>query len=238
MRHLSYSTMTMYLECPLRYRFVKIDGLKPKKTCEMALGTSLHIALRFFYEGRKSPPELSELLSVYKKNWEGALFENTGQEKKYLECGMRILSDFHDIHAKNFKAPYAVEKKFEFIIEGVPVIGFIDRIDVLEHNNIEIIDYKSHEEDFTQDMALNDTQLTLYQIAVKESFGLDAKKLTLYHLRSQKGFSCGPRSSEEILLLKEKIRTVGNEIQKRNFEPRINSRCPCEFSVKCSLFGK
>ena len=80
--------------------------------------------------------------------------------------------------------PIAVEKSFYLDIDGIKLRGFIDRVDKLESGGLAIIDYKTNKELFTAAYLADDLQLTTYQMAAEQMWGLPVESLTLYHLRS------------------------------------------------------
>ena len=64
-RPLSHSSITLYGECPQKYKFRYVDAIPEKPRHFFSYGQSVHSALEFFY-GVKTPvpPALEELLRV------------------------------------------------------------------------------------------------------------------------------------------------------------------------------
>ena len=237
MKPLSYSSIFQYLECPLKYKFIYIDGFPKAKKPYLSFGDSLHQVLHYFYNTKiPQPPSIEQLLRFYQDIWVKDGYENENEEKQYFNYGKQILTEFYDKHIKDFHIPFAVENEFNIDVDGISVTGKIDRIEKLSDNKIEIIDYKSNKNPFALDKLKKDFQLSMYQLGAEKKFGLEVEKLTFYHLCSQTPFSVGSHSKEQINALRKQIIEVADGIQKDRFEPKMNNYCPCELAQHCPYF--
>jgi len=170
------------------------------------------------------------------ENWVSEGYANEEEEEGYFSYGKEILTTFYKIHIKDYKPPIAVEHLFNIKVQGIPITGFIDRVDKLEDNRAEIIDYKSGKNIFDRTHVEENEQLTLYQLAVEESIGLEVGKLTLYHLPSQTPVSVEARNREKIDSLKSKILEVSELIANGEFEAKEGRFCPCDFPEHCPYY--
>src|SRR5260370_5469095 len=67
-RPLSHSSISLYQDCPQKYKFKYIDGIPEKPRHFFSFGQSVHLALEFFYGGKTpTPPALGALLKNYKE---------------------------------------------------------------------------------------------------------------------------------------------------------------------------
>jgi hypothetical protein len=132
--------------------------------------------------------------------------------------------------------PVAVEKMFYIDIEGVKLRGYIDRVDKLDSGGLSIIDYKTNQEMFTREAVEKDLQLTLYQLAVEQLWGLPLEKLTLYHLRSNTPCSCGPREPGQLGEARRLVVEVAKNIAGQKFPAIENQYCPCDFPEHCPYY--
>src|SRR5271157_4096568 len=99
MRPLSHSSITMYLECPQKYKFKYIDKLPEKPKSFFSFGRSVHTALEFFYNVTSLPaPSLERLLGHYKENWVPEGYVDSEEEARYFSEGERILREFYKKH--------------------------------------------------------------------------------------------------------------------------------------------
>jgi len=235
---LSYSAISTYRGCPLRYKFIYIDKLKTLPKPYFSFGSSLHKATEFFYSGMfTTPPTLDELLKYYEENWESEGYESKRDEQKHFELGKKILEEFHKINSKDYKIPIAIEYKFNLDLGGVVLTGIIDRVDKLPSGSIEIIDYKSGKRFPSIDELNKDLQLSIYHIAAEKIWGILPEKLTIYHLRSNKTFSTHIKP-DQIKKTIEIVFDVLNDIEKRKFEARESPLCSfCDFPQYCPNFA-
>lgn len=218
MKPLSHSSISLYLDCPQKYKFKYIDKVPEEPRHFFSFGKSMHSALEFFYGVRMLPsPALEQVLTVYKERWISEGYKDKEQEDQYLKEGERILKEFYAKHIDRFAPPLFCEYQFRIEIEGVPVMGFVDRIDKLPNEKLAIVDYKTGKA-FDLKRVEKDPQLTLYQIACRQSVGLDVETLTLYHLPSNTAFTVGKHPVEFEEEVRARVRTVSDGITKEKFE--------------------
>jgi len=197
----------------------------------------LHAAVeRFFKVRTPPPPSLPEILQFYEQNWESQGYESPEEESRYKDYGKEILTRFWEIHAPEFRMPVALERKFFMDIDGIKLMGFIDRVDKLDSGGLSIIDYKTNQELFTTDYLENNLQLTIYQMAAEQTWNLPVEKLTLYHLRSNTPCTCPPRSQKQIDQARQLVLEVAENIAQGKFPATENEFCPCDFPQHCPYY--
>lgn len=237
MRPLSYSQISLYRNCPLCYRLQYIDGLEQKDKGYFSFGTTMHDSAEYFFKVKvPPPPSWEELLAFYEQHWLPQGYESAQEEAEYRAYGRELLQKFWEIHQADFRMPIAVEHKFTIDINSIKLTGRIDRVDKLDRGGLAIIDYKTNQELFTQEYLDKDLQLTLYQLAVEQSWFLPVERLTLYHFRSNTPVSCPPRPPERIEEAKKIVLEVAEGIQAGSFPATENSRCPCDFPEHCPYY--
>lgn len=228
----------MYLECPQKYKFKYIDKLPEKPKSFFSFGRSVHSALEFFYNVAVLPaPSLAQVLANYKENWVQEGYKDAEDEAKNFAEGERILREFYKKHIPDFQPPFFAEYRFDLKVEGVPVTGFVDRIDKVGKDRIAIIDYKTGKA-FGEDRVKTDAQLTMYQMACEELLGLRVDSLTFYHLNSLTPV-VGPRHSEvQVGEIRTRVVTVADSIEKALFDPKPEERkCTwCDFKPYCPIY--
>lgn len=237
-RPLSHSSISLYTECPQKYKFKYVDKIPEKPRHFFSFGQSVHLALEYFY-GVKEPkaPSLEDLLKNYREIWVRGGYKDDAQEAEYFEEGRRILTRFHDKHAKAFHLPYFVEYNFNFEVDGVPVTGKVDRVDKLADGRLLILDYKTGKQLKTGRIDV-DAQLTMYQIACEKGLGAEVGELVFYHLPTLKEHSTTRRDSALVEELKSKIVVTAESITKEKFEPKpMDSVCKwCDYKPICPVF--
>lgn len=237
MRPLSYSQISLYQSCPLCYKLQYIDRLETKDKGYFSFGTTMHACAEYFYKVKvPPPPSLEALLEYYDKNWLSAGYESVEEEESYRVYGREMLAKFWEIHQPGFRMPIAVEWMFYIDIEGIKLRGFIDRIDKLDSGGLAIVDYKTDRELFTNDYLARNLQLTLYQMAVAQSWFLPVERLTLYHFRTNTPCSCPPRETAKIEAARGLVLEVAEGIEAGRFPATESQRCPCDFPEHCSYY--
>ncbi len=237
MRPLSYSQISQYQSCPLCYKLKYIDGLEEKEKGYFSFGTTMHESAEYFFKVKvPPPPSLEELLRFYEQNWLSKGYESAEEEAAYKAYGRQILARFWEIHRPDFRMPIAVEWMFNIDIDGVKLRGFIDRVDKLDSGGLAIIDYKTDKELFTKDYLAQNLQLTLYQLAVEQSWFLPVERLTLYHFRSNTPCSCPPRGEVQLEEARRLVLAVAEGIARESFPAIESGRCPCDFPEHCPYY--
>ncbi len=237
-RPLSHSSISLYQECPQKYKFRYVDQVPEKPRHFFSFGRSVHSALEFFY-GVKTPvpPSLDELLKNYKEVWVHEGYRDPSQEAEYFDEGKRILKAFHDKHAKDFHVPLFVEYGFDFLIEGVPVKGFVDRVDKLADGRLAVVDYKTGKKLATGRLEV-DAQLTMYQYACESLLGAEVGELIFYHLPTLKEHRASRRGTQLVDELKSRVVNTAEAITKDKFDPKPDEMvCRwCDYKPICPIF--
>ncbi len=237
-RPLSHSSISLYNECPQKYKFKYIDKVPEKPRHFFSFGQSVHTALEFFYDVKvPTPPSLEDVLKHYREKWVSAGYKDENQETEYFELGRGIIARFHDKHVKDFKPPFSVEYLFNFEVDGVPVTGRIDRVDKLDDGRLHVVDYKTGKQLQTGRID-TDAQLTMYQLACEQQLGVEAAELTFYHLPTLKQHKAFRRPAPLVDALKSKIVLTAESITKERFDPAPEeTKCKwCDYKPICPIF--
>src|SRR5688572_12357800 len=185
-RPLSHSSMSMYNECPQKYKFKYIDKIPEKPRHFFSFGQSVHLALEYFYGVTTPPaPTLAQVLEHYKQNWVSAGYKSVDQEHEYFEDGKAMITAYYHKHLPDFAIPFFVEYNFNLSVDGVPVTGKVDRIDKLADGTLAILDYKTGKQ-LKGGRVEEDAQLTMYQLACESLLGAEVSRLSFYHVPSLK----------------------------------------------------
>jgi DNA helicase-2/ATP-dependent DNA helicase PcrA len=232
----------MFDICPLHYKAKVILNIPTPKSPVQSFGISMHNALYNFYklvlEGRT--PTLSEFKKILDQQWLTEGYVNKKHEKERYAQAQEILKIFYKTECHPPVKPLGIELKFSFVLKnGVKVSGKIDRIDQ-KGNGIEIIDYKTGE-DNPKAKEAHELQLAIYALGatkVKDDI-LNRKPeditLTLHFLESntKKSMSFTKENLEKFEdELVEKIK----EIENSNFKCSGSVLCVnCEYRMLCRV---
>lgn len=145
---MSYSSLSKYLECPTAFYYEKILRAPFLKSPALYFGSAMHEAMEVLFKKMQSgiissqPEEIANaaFVSALKSH---APFLTQLQYATYLERGKQALNLYLKTYPEQRYGPSAVEYKVErFYLQGVPVTGFIDRIDFHDDGCV-VTDYKS-----------------------------------------------------------------------------------------------
>ncbi len=239
-RTLSHSSISLYKTCPQKWKFRYIDKIPEAPKSFFSFGKSVHTGLEFLFErGKQTVPSLEEILSHYKTTWIREGYETVAQERWFYQEGERILKGFYAKHHQDFSRVLEIELKFTIDVEGVPVMGYIDRVDLLPSGNVAIIDYKTGKP-FDKARVRQDPQLTLYQIAVQQALGKKVESLTLYHLNSLTPLTVPVHSAVMEKNYRTSVIETAKGITEEKFEakPDPQGHCKwCDYAQVCPAFA-
>ena len=234
---LSYSSISMYTNCPLSYKFAYVDRLPRKKSPALSFGSSIHDALKVFYSvPTPSAPTLDELLNFLKSNWKNEGYEDKVKENSYFDHALKVLTQFYYSNVEDFYLPLATEYRFELNLNGITLIGVIDRVDKKHDGSLEIIDYKTSRKLPAQSRVDNDMQLSIYHLAVENLWNVAPEKLTFYFLLPDIKLST-KRTKDQTKETINFITKTNNDILEKKFQAKQNPLCPwCDYQIRCPLY--
>jgi DNA helicase-2/ATP-dependent DNA helicase PcrA len=238
--YINYSNLQMFDICPLHYKAKVIFNIPTPKSPVQSFGISMHNTLYYFYKEVMEGHVLSlaEFKKILDKEWLSEGYVNKKHENERYQQALKILKTFYKTECHPPIKPLGIELKFSFVLKnGVKVSGKIDRIDKTE-KGIEIIDYKTGE-DNPKAKAAHELQLAIYALAatkVKDEI-LNRKPedvtLTLHFLESntKKSMSFSKEDLEKFEAeLVEKIK----EIENSDFKCSGSVLCVnCEYKMLC-----
>lgn len=248
----SYSKLSTYEKCPLKFKFRYIDRLKPeiKQFIEGFLGNQVHSSLEWLYQNIKAGkiPVLDELIKFYAEKW------NKGYSKE-IHIVKQIPADFYFNQGIKFLISYylrnhpfddntiAIEKKIMIKLDDEAkylLRGYIDR---LVHNKdaniLEIHDYKTSGTAKSREDIENDRQLALYCLGIMQEFQeADDIHLVWHFLNFDKKIISKKTEEQLKELRKELINLIDNIESAKTFPANPGILCNwCEFKNQCTYYN-
>ncbi|MCK4666089.1 diguanylate cyclase [Candidatus Dependentiae bacterium] len=240
MFYISPFKLSMYFQCPLKYRFHYLDKLdksypKPENDY-LILGNIVHRTLKeFFLQKRHRSPEY--LLELLKYIIDNENKKNSQVKDDVIKTAEELIGNFIEKFDLTIN-PEFLEENINVNIQDFKLLCKIDRIDLL-NNGYGIIDYKTGRIQLTRNELQKNLPIKLYFIGAKHGLGLEIEKLTLLYLHSLEEISIGPTASEIKIFEEELIEQVNiiRNTKLEDFIPKTNSFCGfCEFKLFCSEF--
>jgi RecB family exonuclease len=263
---LSYSALRTYLECPRRYKFLYIDNLPEAPRGYFSFGRTIHAALEALVRPLVRPQTRllatghaqrtleeydphaeavpagtglmpkEEFLRVYRKLWIPDGYLSPDEETRYRALGEDLLSRYYDAFVAAPPVPVAVEQHLEARWDGIPIHGYVDRIDLTDSGGLDVLDYKTSRGLSAVD-AISSDQLSLYQVLVERNYARPVETLTIYDLRGRIAHRVPARPEGALFPLRERLGDVADGIRAESFEPTPGRYCQrCEFRALCPEF--
>ncbi|HEX6456114.1 MAG TPA: ATP-dependent DNA helicase [Solirubrobacterales bacterium] len=235
MLSLSASDLSLYLTCPLKYKFARVFGIPQEPTINQRFGILFHNVLERFH---KDPPPnehegLSRLNKLFAEGWRRTGFGDSDDELQFRDRAREALRLYWERERLSEGEPVWLEKKFDFKVGPHHVRGRVDRVDRLPDGDYELIDYKTGERKSDEDLD-SDLQLALYRIAAREAWGIEASTGSYYYVLDGDKVPA-PTRPDDAERVERTVLQVGEGILSQDFEPRPSPKvCSwCDYRLIC-----
>jgi DNA helicase II / ATP-dependent DNA helicase PcrA len=235
MLSLSASDLSLYLTCPLKYKFARVFGIPQEPTINQRFGILIHNVLERFH---KEPPEndeegLGQLTNLFETGWRRTGFGSTDDELQFRDRAREALRLYWERERSAEGEPVWLEKKFDFKIGEHHVRGRVDRVDRLPDGDYELIDYKTGERRTEAELE-NDLQLALYRLAAREAWEIEASTGSYYYVLDADKVPA-PTRPDDAERVERTVLQVGEGVLSQDFEPRPSpSVCSwCDYRLIC-----
>jgi putative RecB family exonuclease len=171
--HLSPSSIATFQQCPLKFRYAKIDGLKEDPTDATLMGNFVHDVLEEFYLLSAEDRTLEAAKGLARTLWDTKWRDETAQWVP--EAALRQLrwnawwciENLWGLEDPAGVEPSGIEQEINTDIEGVTIKGFIDRWSRDDQGMITVTDYKTGKTPRPQYQGDKYQQLMIYAIALQ-----------------------------------------------------------------------
>jgi DNA helicase-2/ATP-dependent DNA helicase PcrA len=235
MLSLSASDLSLYLTCPLKYKFARVFGIPQEPTINQRFGILIHNVLERFH---KEPPEdegdgLRVLTSLFETGWRRTGFGSSDDELQFRDRAREALRLYWERERVAEGEPTWLERKFDFKVGEHHVRGRVDRVDRLPDGDYELIDYKTGERR-TEAQLDSDLQLALYRLAAREAWGVEASTGSYYYVLDADKVAA-PTKPDDAERVERTVLQVGEGILGQDFEPRPSPTvCGwCDYRLIC-----
>jgi RecB family exonuclease len=165
--YLSSSQINKYLSCPKQYEREYVLGERPevKRPIAMSIGSAVHKMAEITLQAELDNISLPELELYLQANPQGML-EGSNLEDQSLEYWVNYSQILYKTWYKNVGnsiMPLSTEKRFDSYVGDVPVMGFIDYVDI-SSGKPEICDLKVVKRSKSEADCRNSVQLAMYAI--------------------------------------------------------------------------
>jgi putative RecB family exonuclease len=252
--HRSVSQLNQYERCPYAFKLARVDKAWSRPAAWLAQGSAVHEVLEAWEQsGRTMTLEAAQAL--FSERYEFFVNQSCdttpnldfwfasgpyrGQidiERRYL-IGLEQVEksiNWHLAHEDQviWIAPDGtpgIEIGFDFMLDTVPVRGFIDAVRVVD-GEVRVVDYK------TGNSPGDDFQLGVYGVALAEMYGIEPPKLGEYFMAGKSGKPAKPTYPYNITewtreRVSERFAELEDNIVNERFDPKPDPKV-CNF---CSV---
>ena len=240
-QHLSYSRLSRFETCPLSYRLHYIEKQQAEPGLPLRFGKTIHAVLERLIkevvdDERTGPLSEERAIELYREAWGAERL--TGMD--VFAEGLAILRRFiADQGVVDHRDVLAIEKEFRLPVGPFEVLGFIDRVDWIDDETVEVIDYKTNHQLFTRDEVDTSLQMSLYEVAVRRLWPWAKKvKLTFWMLRHGVRQET-TRTEEQLADALAYVETLGRQTETATEYPaRLNTNCSyCDHRKQCPAYA-
>ncbi len=133
------------------YRFRAIDRLPEAQTPAQVRGTVVHAALEALYTLPPDRRRVETARTLIEPAWDRVCAERpgavdavpAGELDGFLDDARRLVESYYRLEDPTRFDPRSCELRIEAELDGVPLRGFVDRIDVAPTGELRVVDYKT-----------------------------------------------------------------------------------------------
>lgn len=247
---LSPSRASNYKQCPLLYRFRAIDRLPEPSTVAQVKGTLVHAVLEEMHKLPREQRTYPAAVKRLKPHWakmtatDSELDELVPEDQLYdflVESRTLLRGYFEMENPQGFDAHECEMYVDEVLPNGVPVRGFIDRVDIAPTGEVRVVDYKTGKKPLPQYSHDAQFQMRFYALVYWRLFDQIPAQLRLMYLKVMDSLVLTP-SKEELEFFERDLGELWEKIEgdgkAGHFRPRTSKLCGwCSFQELCPAFG-
>lgn len=188
--HLSPSSIGTWQQCPLKFKYSRLDKIPEPATEAQLLGTITHEILEHLYQlpaaERTQTTARRLAASLWDTKWEqeaGVLGLNPNELHRFrwqiwwcVEALFKM-EDPQQVH------PTGIEDMMRVNVEGVTLLGIIDRWEELADGSVRISDYKTGKKPRPQYEGEKKFQLAVYKVLVESGLSKPVAETELLYLK-------------------------------------------------------
>lgn len=247
---LSPSRVGDYNQCPLLYRFRAIDRLPEPSTVAQVKGTLVHAVLEELHGLPREERTYPTAVKMLKPHWAAMTAKDPQLDELVPESDyMDFLVASRDLVKGYFlmENPEAfdadsMEKFVDLTLpNGVPVRGFIDRVDVAPTGEVRVVDYKTGKKPIPRFAGQAMFQMRFYALVWWRLYDHIPEQLRLMYLKVADDLTHSPTAPELERFEGELARlwaSIVRDGEFGDFRPKKSKLCGwCSFQELCPAFG-
>jgi putative RecB family exonuclease len=240
--HISVSRIKRYVQCPKAYELHYIEKRPSTPGEPLIFGKLLHSPLERVYREVVSDRivgrfPVERLVDAFRHEFVLAGLTDFGM----FDEGLRLLKDYAAEHPiVDYRNILGIELEFRLPVDRFEVLGYIDRVDRIDDETVEIIDYKSNRMLFSREEVEHDLQLSVYELAVRALLPwVKRVRQTFYMLRHAVRLETS-RTKEQLAAAREYVAAIAHQMETASeFPARLNTNCAyCDHNADCPEYAR
>jgi putative RecB family exonuclease len=246
--YLSPSSIGTFHQCPLKYKFSRIDGIKEPPTEHTILGNYVHSILEEFYRLDADQRTLLNARNLFRSIWEDysedviSIYRNDATKIAEFRLRARYcIENLMKMESPELIEFDGIETELNHAVKGVKIKGFIDRW-AIGDGKINIGDYKTGKVPQPRFRDDKFDQLLIYAIILSEIEDKEIGTLELLYIKDSVRLTKDP-TKEDVNRITEMLVETRNAIDARCesevFETKVGVLCGwCHFKPICPAWSK
>jgi putative RecB family exonuclease len=247
--HLSASSIGTFHQCPLKFRYNKIDKIPDVSGEAAVMGNFVHDVLEALYKLPAEERTIENARELAKKVWDEIWVEqatssvkNSEEVRLFRWRSWFCIENLWSLEDPQKLEPAGLEFEISGDIEGVAVKGFIDRYSILKDGkSLVVSDYKTGKTPRPQYQGDKFFQLNLYAYMLGEMEIGEVKEIELLYLKDGVRLKKTVTKRESKDMVEHVIETkkqVDECCKTGEFEARKSILCDwCSYQNICPMFG-
>jgi RecB family exonuclease len=233
---LSASDIDTYRACPLRYKFARVLKIPSEQTLHQRFGIAVHQVLERYHASEHTT--VQHMMELLEGCWRRGGFGESEQERELHGKARAALVLYHRHLEAHEAEPVWFERSFSFKLGPHHLRGRVDRVDKLPDGAYEMIDYKTGRPR-TAEQLHDDVQLSLYALGARESWEVEAKRLSYYYVLDDLKVPV-PSAEMDADWIARVVAEVGEAIMAQRFEPTPSpATCAlCDYRIACPAWER
>jgi len=236
-RH-SFSQLSYFLECPMRYKYAVVYNLHIPWREAMGFGDNVHRIMETIHnqalQGRM--PREDEIPRIVAQKWINRNLIRPDEEKELINVATKQIQRYVTDHGRALSSVIGAETVFSFDLERHTVIGKIDLMKRFSEDSIELVDFKTSKmpvpgKDIRKEII--DLQLDIYALGAEKAIHFKVANTTA-HFLGDGNLATNPWTSERRAQALYKLAGILNCIEEGKYNPNFSYCAYClEFREIC-----
>lgn len=235
--HLSPSQADSYQRCPRQYALERRLRLGSASSPYAHFGSLIHSALekaeRSIIGKGVLHADIEHAIECLEEVWVDADFGTPELNRAWLGKGAEAITKLYERWPAKDGVPIDLERKVEAVIEDVPWVGVIDRIESITEG-LRVVDYKTSTTAMSIDDAAESLQLGFYSTALEAEGDHVAEAQFWYPRTGTKSVSTRSLDIDGLENVRKEMERVTTSIRSENWAPTVGAACErCAFRMSC-----